>query len=101
MNGGVLFEVVEEATGVSHDGRRGQRLNGRPDYTSVDDVWKDLKSHRRETSLMKVWNFHGRVAEHQDSRTIFPKWGPAESRLEGSAEHLECYRFGSCTDQGK
>jgi hypothetical protein len=54
MNDGVLFEVVEEATGVSHDGRQGPRLNGKPDYTSVDDVEKDLKSHRRETSLMKV-----------------------------------------------
>jgi hypothetical protein len=42
MIGEVLCEVVEVAIGVSHDGRQDPKWNGRPGYTSEDDVFECL-----------------------------------------------------------
>jgi hypothetical protein len=92
----VLYGVVEEAIGVSHDGRRDPTLNGKPDYTPEDEVLEDLTGHGRKTVLMKVQNFHVTVAGHQKNRRIFPKWGLVGSRLEGGG-HVGCARFDSCT----
>ncbi len=64
MNVEVLYEVAEEAIGVSHDGRRDPKRSGKPDCMSGDDVPEDLTRHR-ETRLMKVQYFHEAVAEHQ------------------------------------
>jgi hypothetical protein len=87
MIGEVLYEVVEVAIGVSHDGRRDPKWNGRPGYTSEDGVFECLTSHGRETSLL--------IAEHQDRRTMFPVLGRVGSRLEGGVErHVGCCRFG-------
>jgi len=70
MNGEALFEVVAGMIGVSHDGRRDPMWSGKPDYTSEDDVSRDLTSHGSETSLMKAQYFHVAVAEHQIDRII-------------------------------
>ncbi len=76
--------------GVSHDGRRDPMRNGRPGYTSEDDVFESLTSHGRETSLL--------IAEHQDKRTMFPIFGRVGGRLEGGVvRHVRCCRFGYCT----
>lgn len=87
MIGEVLYEVVEVAIGVSHDGRRDPKWNGRPGYTSEDDVFECLRNHGRETSLL--------IAEHQDKRTMFPVLGRVGGRSEGGVErHVGCYRLG-------
>ena len=90
MFGGVLYGAVEETIGVSHDGRRGPRWYERLDYTSEDDVREDSASHDRETSLLKVQNFHVIIVEHQGIRSIAPKWGPVGNRLEGDRVHVRC-----------
>jgi hypothetical protein len=83
MIGEVLCEVAEVAIGVSHDGRRDPKWNGRPGYTSEDDVFDCLKSHGRGTSLL--------IAEHQDKQTMFPVLGRVVGRLEGGVErHVGC-----------
>jgi hypothetical protein len=83
MIGEVLCEVAEVAIGVSHDGRRDPKRNGRPGYTSEDDVFGCLTSHGRETSWL--------IAEHQDKRVTFPIFGRMAGRLEGGAErHVGC-----------
>jgi hypothetical protein len=83
MIGEVLCEVVEVAIGVSHDGRRDPKWNGRPGYTSEDDGFECLRSHGRERSLL--------IAEHQDKRTMFPMLGRVGGRLEGGGErHVGC-----------
>jgi len=90
MIGEVLYEVAEVVIGVSHDGRRGPKRNGRPGYTSEDDVFECLRSHGRETSLL--------IAEHQDRRTMFPVLGRVADRLEGGVErHVGYCRLGNCT----
>jgi hypothetical protein len=90
MIGGVLYEVAEVAIGVSHDGRRDPKWNGRPGYTSGDDVFECLTSHDRETSLL--------IAEHQDKRVMFQILGRVAGRLEGGVErHVGCCRFVDCT----
>lgn len=91
----VLYEVAEEAIGVSHDGRRDPTLSGKPDYTSGDEVLEDLTGHGRKTVLMKA-SFHVTVAGHQNNRGIFPKRGLVGSRLKGGG-HVGCARFDSCT----
>jgi len=88
MFGGVLYEVVEEAIGVSHDGRRDPRWYEILDYTSEDDVREDSSGHDRETSLLKAQNFHATIAEQQDIRTVVPKCGRVGNRLENVAEHV-------------
>jgi hypothetical protein len=83
MIGGVLYEVAEAVIGVSHDGRQDPNWNGRPGYTSEDDVFECLTSHGRETSLL--------IAEHQYKRTMFPIFGRVGSRLEGELKrHVGC-----------
>jgi len=83
MIGEVLYEVAEAVIGVSHDGRRDPKWNGRPGYTSEDDVFECLTSHGRETSLL--------IAEHQDKRAMFPVFGRVGSRLEGGLKrHVAC-----------
>ena len=90
MNGEVLYEVVEVVIGVSHDGRRDPMRNGRPGYTSGDDVFECLTSHDRETSLL--------IAEHQYKRTMFPVCERVGGRLEGGLErHVGCCRLIDCT----
>jgi hypothetical protein len=86
MIGEVLFEVAEEAIGVSHGGRQDPKWSGRPGYTSVDDGFECLTSHGRETRLL--------IAEHQDKRTNFPVFERVEGRLEGGVKrHVGCCRF--------
>jgi hypothetical protein len=87
MIGGVLCEVAEVVIGVSHDGRQDPKWNGRPGYTSEDDVFECLRSHGRETSLL--------IAERQDKQTMFPILGRVGHRLEGGVErHVGCCLFG-------
>jgi hypothetical protein len=87
MIGEVLCEVGEVAIGVSHDGRRDPRWNGKLGYTSGDDVFECSRSHGKETSLQ--------IAEHQDRRTMFPVLGRVGGRLEGGVErHVRCCRLG-------
>lgn len=57
----VLYVVVVEAIGVSHDGRRDPRWNGKLGCTSGDDEFDGLTSHGMET-----------IAQHQNDR----KWVP-------------------------
>jgi len=88
MIGEVLYEVVEVVIGVSHDGRRDPNWNGRPGYTSEDDVFECSMGHGKETSLL--------IAEHQDKRAKFPIFGwVVGGRLEGGGErHVDCCRLG-------
>jgi hypothetical protein len=86
MIGEVLYEVAEVVIGVSHDGRRDPKWNGRPGYTSGDDVFECLTSHGRETSLL--------IAEHHDKRSMFPVFGRVGGRLESDGErHVGCCRL--------
>jgi hypothetical protein len=90
MIGEVLCEVAEVAIGVSHDGRQDPKWNGKPGYTSEDDVFEGLRSHGRETNLL--------IAEHQDKRAMFPVLGRVGHRLEDGVErHVACCRLGDCT----
>jgi len=81
MIGEVLCEVVEVAIGVSHDGRRDPKWNGKPGYTSEDGVI-DCSSHDRETNLL--------IAERQDKQAMFLILGRVGDRLEGGVEHVGC-----------
>ena len=65
MSDEVLCLVVEVEIGVSHDGLRDPKGNGKPDYMSGDVVLERLASHDRETK--------GQIAGHQGSRLKFPK----------------------------
>ena len=69
----VLYEGVVVVIGVSHDGRQDPKGNGRPGYTSEDDVFEYLTGHGRETTLL--------IAEHQDKRVRFPILGRVGGRL--------------------
>jgi hypothetical protein len=73
MNGEALYGVVGGTIGVFHDGQRDPMWSGKPDYMSEDGVSRDLTSHGRGTSLMKVQYFHVAVAEHQIDRMILLK----------------------------
>jgi len=98
MNVEGLYEVGVEEIGVSHDGRRDPMGNGKPGYTSEDDVPMGLTSHGGKTRLMKVLYFHAAVAEHQNNLLISRKRGPDGSRLEGDVGHVGQCRVCSCTD---
>jgi hypothetical protein len=83
MIGEVLCEVAEVEIGVSHDGRRDPKRNGKPGYTSEDDVFECLTSHGKETSLL--------IAVHQDKRTMFPVFERVGRRLKGGVKrHVGC-----------
>jgi len=87
MNGGVLYEVVEVAIGVSHGGRQDPKWNGKPGYMSEDDLLGCSSCHGRET---KAQNDHA-----MDSRR-FPILRLVEARLEGDVGHVDG-RLGNCT----
>ena len=65
MSDEVLCLVVEVAIGVSHDGLRDPKRNGKLGYMSGDVVLERLASHGRETKEQ--------IAGHQGNRSKFPK----------------------------
>ena len=79
MNAEVLCEVAEVVIGVSHDGRRDPKWNGKPGYMSEDDLWGDLMSHGRVM-----------IEQLQDNRTMFLILGLVERCLEGDVDHVGC-----------
>jgi hypothetical protein len=85
--GGVLYEVAEEAIGVSHGGRRDPRWYERLADTSEDGAWKDSRGHDKATDVVKAQDFREMDAE-QDIRTIVPKWEPVGNRSEDVPEHV-------------
>jgi hypothetical protein len=78
----VLFEVVEEAIGVSHDGWQYPKWGGKPGYNSEGDGPVELTSHCGRTRLMKAEYVHEAFAQHRKNLSTSPKWGPAGSRLD-------------------
>ena len=64
----VLYMVAVEAIGVSHDGQRDPRGNGKLDYMSEDGEFVHLMSRGREMIEMKVQNFQSMFAEHENDR---------------------------------
>jgi len=88
MIGEVLCEVAEAAIGVSHDERRDPKWNGKPGYTSEDDVFECLRGHGRETSWLKAQKDHAMIAEHQSNRSMFPIFGRVGHRLEADLRHV-------------
>ena len=85
----MLFDLAEVAIGVSHDGRRDPKRNGKLGYMS-EDVFDCLTGHGRQTNSRKAQKDHMSIAGYQDNRTMFPKLGRAGGRLEGYAGHVGC-----------